>query len=118
VHRGGADKIFFNTSRVGVIESPVRISASRARVGDKVILNDLIGDHGTTIMIARGELGLDPLYMANEGRQIAVGAVEIADAIVVRLRKYPRPGRLRHRLSEGRAARHGHFGRRSLAEPE
>jgi hydrogenase maturation factor len=57
-----------------VIESPVRISASRARVVDKVILNGPIEDHVTTMMIARDELGLDPLYMANEGRLIAVGA--------------------------------------------
>src|SRR5262245_1726605 len=46
VQRGGADKIFINTSRVGVIGSPVRISASQARVGDKVIPNGPIGDHG------------------------------------------------------------------------
>ena len=67
----------------------MRISASRARVGDKVILNGPIGDRGTIIMIARGELGLDPLYIANEGKLIAVGATEIADAVVAGLRKYP-----------------------------
>jgi len=59
VQRGGADKIFINTSGVGIIESPARISASRASVGDKVILSGTIGDHGTTIMIARGELELE-----------------------------------------------------------
>jgi hypothetical protein len=40
-------------------------------------------------LIARGELGLDPLYIANEGKMIAVGATEIADAVVAGLRKYP-----------------------------
>lgn len=59
VQRGSADKIFINTSGIGVIESPVRLSASKARVGDKVILSGTIGDHGTTIMIARGELELE-----------------------------------------------------------
>jgi hydrogenase expression/formation protein HypE len=59
VQRGGADKIFINTSGIGVVESSVRISASRAQVGDKVILSGAIGDHGTTIMIARGELELE-----------------------------------------------------------
>ncbi len=59
VQRGSADRVFINTSGIGVIESPVRISASRARVGDKVILSGTIGDHGTTIMIARGELELE-----------------------------------------------------------
>ena len=59
VQKGSADKIFINTSGVGIIESSARISASRASVGDKVILSGTIGDHGTTIMIARGELELE-----------------------------------------------------------
>ena len=59
VQRGGADRIFINTSGIGIIGHPVRISAARAQPGDKVILSGSIGDHGTTIMIARGELGLE-----------------------------------------------------------
>lgn len=168
VQKGSADKIFINTSGIGVIESPVRLSASRAQVGDKVILSGMIGDHGTTIMIARGELeleteiesdtaplntlvrvmldeaarastadaihclrdptrggvattlneialssevcieiheqlipvreevkgaceilGLDPLYVANEGRLIALVSAEIAEPLVVRMRENP-----------------------------
>ena len=59
VGKGGADKIFINTSGIGVVESPVRLSASNARAGDKVILSGTMGDHGTTIMVARGELELE-----------------------------------------------------------
>ncbi len=59
VQKGSADKIFINTSGIGIIESPIRLSASRAQVGDKVILSGHVGDHGTTIMIARGELELE-----------------------------------------------------------
>ena len=59
VQRGSADKIFINTSGIGIIESPLQLSATRAAVGDKVIVSGLIGDHGTTIMIARGELELE-----------------------------------------------------------
>ncbi|MBA3438638.1 MAG: hydrogenase expression/formation protein HypE [Pyrinomonadaceae bacterium] len=59
VQKGSADKIFINTSGIGVIESRVNISAARARIGDKVILSGSLGDHGTTIMIARGELELE-----------------------------------------------------------
>lgn len=168
VQRGSADKIFINTSGIGVVESAARISAARAQVGDKVILSGSIGDHGTTIMIARGELeletaiesdtaplnslvrdmldeaaragtvadihclrdptrggvattlnevalgsevyveiredhfpvreevrgaceilGLDPLYVANEGKLLAVVSPEIADAVVARMRENP-----------------------------
>jgi hydrogenase expression/formation protein HypE len=168
VPKGSADKLFINTSGIGVIERAVNISASRAQVGDKVIVSGTIGDHGTTIMIARGELdleteiesdsaplnwlikdmleeaarlnvpeaihclrdptrggvattlneialssdiciqiyedqipvreevkgaceilGLDPLYVANEGKLVAIVAADIADALVMRMRENP-----------------------------
>ncbi|MGI9168232.1 MAG: hydrogenase expression/formation protein HypE [Pyrinomonadaceae bacterium] len=166
VQKGSVDKLFINTSGVGVIESPVHCSASSAQVGDKVILSGTLGDHGTTIMIARGELeletdiesdtaplnllvqemldeagsagafdsihclrdptrggaattlneialssevcieideelipvreeakgaceilGLDPLYVANEGKLIAIVAADIAERLITRMRK-------------------------------
>jgi hydrogenase expression/formation protein HypE len=59
VQKGSVDKLFINTSGIGVIESAVQIGAMRAQPGDKVILSGSLGDHGTTIMIARGELELD-----------------------------------------------------------
>jgi hydrogenase expression/formation protein HypE len=166
VQKRSADKIFINTSGIGIIESPVHLSAARARAGDKVILSGTIGDHGTTVMIARGELeleteiesdsaplgslvkemldelarasaidalhclrdptrggvattlneialssevcieiyeelipvreevkgaceilGLDPLYVANEGKLIAIASAETAEALVARMRE-------------------------------
>lgn len=59
VQKGSADKLFINTSGIGIIETPVHLSASAAQTGDKVILSGTVGDHGTTIMIARGELELE-----------------------------------------------------------
>ena len=59
VQKGSADKIFINTAGVGVLEHSINISASNARPGDKVIVSGTIGDHGTTILIARGELELE-----------------------------------------------------------
>jgi hydrogenase expression/formation protein HypE len=59
VQKGSVDKLFINTSGVGVIESRVNLSATRAQPGDKVILSGTLGDHGTTIMITRGELELE-----------------------------------------------------------
>ncbi|MFN2511479.1 MAG: hydrogenase expression/formation protein HypE [Pyrinomonadaceae bacterium] len=59
VQKGSADKLFINTAGIGIIESPVNISATRAQPGDKVVLSGTVGDHGTTIMIARGELELE-----------------------------------------------------------
>jgi hydrogenase expression/formation protein HypE len=168
VQKGGADKIFINTSGIGIVESAVNLSATRAQPGDKVILSGTLGDHGTTIMIARGELeletdiesdcaplhalvaemideakrrdaldqlhcfrdptrgglattlneialsaevcieiaeelipvrenvkgaceilGLDPLYVANEGKLVAIVSAELADPVVARMKQQP-----------------------------
>jgi hydrogenase expression/formation protein HypE len=58
VERGAADKLFINTAGVGVIPRNVAISACNARVGDVVIVNGFLGDHGTAILIARNQLAL------------------------------------------------------------
>ena len=59
VQKGSADRVFINTSGIGVIEAPLDLSATNAQPGDKVLLSGTLGDHGTTIMIARGELELE-----------------------------------------------------------
>ncbi|MGH7884540.1 MAG: hydrogenase expression/formation protein HypE [Thermodesulfobacteriota bacterium] len=162
VDRGKADKVFINTSGVGVIEKDIIVSSDRARPGDKVILSGSIGVHGIAIMSAREGLdfetksisdtsplnslisdmlnvttkincmrdptrggvastlneiassskvgirieekkipinpevrgacemlGLDPLYVANEGKLIAVVDSEVADQVVECMRNNP-----------------------------
>ncbi len=59
VPRGAADKLFINTAGVGVIAEQTNILASRAQVGDVVIINGFVGDHGAAIVDARGELALE-----------------------------------------------------------
>ena len=58
VNRGAADKLFINTTGVGVIEDGRTISGSNAHIGDKIIISGTIGDHGTTIMAERQNLGV------------------------------------------------------------
>jgi hydrogenase expression/formation protein HypE len=59
VHRGAADKLFVNTSGLGVIPAGVQVAAQRARPGDKVLVNGYIGDHGVAVLAARDDLALD-----------------------------------------------------------
>lgn len=59
VEHGAADRIFINTSGVGVIPHGVHIAADRAQVGDVVILNGSLGDHGVAILLARNQLALN-----------------------------------------------------------
>lgn len=163
VERGKADGCYINTAGVGVLEREVVLSAAAAQPGDVVLVSGPIGDHGITVMLARGELdisadiesdtaalheitadlldaagggvrllrdatrggvaticnevavasqvavvldekslpirpvvngasellGIDPLYVACEGRLVAVVAPENADAALAALRAHP-----------------------------
>lgn len=59
VPRGKADKLFINTSGVGVIEHNLQITGSNAQVGDKVLINGSIGDHGMAVLASREGLELE-----------------------------------------------------------
>jgi hydrogenase expression/formation protein HypE len=160
VDKGKGDKIFINTSGIGVIKEGINISPKRCVPGDKIILSGRIADHGIAIMSAReglefettiisdtaalnelfesiekfGEkihvmrdptrggiasslneiaeiakvgmlieeekipildevrgaceiLGLDPLYIANEGKMITIVSNEIAEGVISEWRK-------------------------------
>lgn len=163
VERGKGDGVFINTTGIGVIADGVRLSASNARPGDRVILSGSIGDHGIAILAQREGLefeteirsdsaalhnlvarilktgaealramrdptrggvsstlneiaaqsgvsirieetripirdevrgacellGLDPLYVANEGKLIAIVAPEAADEVLQAMREDP-----------------------------
>src|SRR5215469_1873316 len=162
VDRGKEDKIFINTSGIGVVPDGVDIAPGRAQVGDKVILSGEIAVHGMAIMSVREGLefetqiasdtaplnhlvesiltaapdvhvlrdptrggvtsalteiaqtakvgirldeaqipiseevkgaceilGLDPLYVANEGKLLAVVPAESANAALTAMRKHP-----------------------------
>jgi len=157
VPKGAADRIFINTSGIGVIREGAGVSSRGARPGDRVLLSGSIADHGVSVlarreglsfetsvrsdtaplnhmvgaMFAAGRgvhvlrdptrgglgtalneiaeqsreeripvkpevaglcelLGLDPLYLANEGKLIAFVAPEDADAVLAAMRSDPR----------------------------
>jgi hydrogenase expression/formation protein HypE len=58
VPRGAADRIFINTSGIGVIPQGIEISGANARPGDRVIATGPLGDHGCSILLERENLGL------------------------------------------------------------
>jgi len=162
VEKGSADQIFINTSGIGIIPEGVDISGSRARPGDKILINGYIGDHGIAVMAERQGLkfreqvssdcaplnglvksmlevspdihvmrdptrggvattlneiasqsdagiilyegsipvreqvqgaceilGFDPLYVANEGKVLAVVPPEIAEDVLEAMKKHP-----------------------------
>jgi hydrogenase expression/formation protein HypE len=168
VNRGKGDKVFITTTGIGLVDRPTRLSADRARPGDKIVLSGFVGDHGITILSQRENLefesslssdcaalhtliasmldeaeaagaiegirvmrdptrggvatvlneiavrsrvgmvlresaipvrdavrgacellGLDPLYVANEGKLVALVAPEIADRVLAAMQRHP-----------------------------
>ena len=59
VPRGKADQLFITTTGVGLIREPGRISAGRVVPGDVILVSGAIGDHGCTVMLARGDVDLE-----------------------------------------------------------
>jgi len=61
VNRGKCDKIFINTSGIGLLKNrDISIStAGRISPGDKILINGPIGDHAIAILKARGDLGIE-----------------------------------------------------------
>jgi hydrogenase expression/formation protein HypE len=59
VPRGKVDKIFINTSGIGAMQHDLDISGRNARVGDKILINGTIGDHGMAVMASREGLELE-----------------------------------------------------------
>lgn len=57
--KGQVDQIFITTAGVGVIPDGVNMSGAYAKPGDKIIVTGDVGRHGTTILLARGDYGID-----------------------------------------------------------
>lgn len=163
VERGHADGMYVCTTGLGLRDGRAALSPDALRPGDRILLSGSIGEHGTAIMLARGEfeleapvvsdtrslwpvadalldaagpalrcmrdatrggvasvlnelarasavsiavreadvrvqpavagaaelLGIDPMYVANEGKLVAIVAPDQADAALAALRAVP-----------------------------
>ena len=163
VDRGHADGMYVCTTGLGLVDDRARLSPAGLCPGDRILLSGRVGDHGTAIMLARGQfelgahiesdtrslwpavdalltaagpsvrclrdatrggaasvlnelarasgvamivreadvpvhpavagaaelLGIDPMYIANEGKLVAFVAPEAADAALAALRATP-----------------------------
>jgi hydrogenase expression/formation protein HypE len=58
VERGHADSMYICTTGIGRPDPRGRLSTSGLEPGDKILISGRVGDHGTAIMLARGEFEL------------------------------------------------------------
>jgi len=105
VPKGKGDKIFINTSGIGVVADNINIASRNAQAGDAVILSGTLGDHGITIMTRRagismeGDLKSDTMALH---RLVAKLLAEMPDAI--RTMRDPTRGGVATSLNEIAAA--------------
>lgn len=59
VEHGKADGMYVTTAGVGIADPRAQISAGRIRPGDRILLSGYIGDHGSTVLLARGQVELE-----------------------------------------------------------
>ncbi len=81
VEHGQADGLYIATTGLGLVDPRAELGPARVRPGDKILVSGPIGDHGVTVLLARGELDLEadlvsdtrPLWPLVEGLLAAVG---------------------------------------------
>jgi hydrogenase expression/formation protein HypE len=59
VEHGKADGMYITTAGIGRLLPEVAVSAASVRAGDKVLISGPVGDHGITVLLARGELDFE-----------------------------------------------------------
>jgi hydrogenase expression/formation protein HypE len=59
VEHGKADNMYITTTGIGSPMRGIKLDPRSVRTGDRVLLSGPIGDHGITILLARGELDLE-----------------------------------------------------------
>jgi hydrogenase expression/formation protein HypE len=58
VERGRCDSMYVTTTGIGALDERARLSPTALQPGDRIFVSGRIGEHGTAIMLARGEFEL------------------------------------------------------------
>ena len=89
VPKGKGDKIFINTSGIGIVDEDIDISSQKAQAGDVIILSGTMGDHGITIMTRRAGISAPGQARERHHAPAQAGAAAACRAA----RQYPHPAR-------------------------
>jgi hydrogenase expression/formation protein HypE len=100
VDRGKADKIFINTSGVGVVPEGVNIHPARAQAGDKILLSGAIAVHGIAIMSVREGLEFETEIASDSAPLNGLVEAILAACADVHVLRDPTRGGITSALSE------------------
>ncbi len=100
VPRGKADRLFINTSGIGLVADGVSLSAAHVRAGDRVLLSGPIGEHGIAVMLAREALEIEADIRSDSAPLHRMVAMVLAAAPGTRCLKDPTRGGVATSLNE------------------
>ncbi|MEO8193206.1 MAG: hydrogenase expression/formation protein HypE [Gemmatimonadales bacterium] len=101
VEHGMADGMYITTAGIGLADGRVTCSPSTVRPGDRILISGPIGDHGITILLARGEIDLDS-DLQSDTRSVfpMVDAIIAASGSGIRWMRDPTRGGVASSLNE------------------
>lgn len=100
VNRGKADRIFINTSGIGIIPDGLSLSGANLKVGDKIIISGSIGNHGIAVMAKREGIDFDPPALSDTRPLNGLVADMLSYSIEIRAMRDPTRGGLATTLKE------------------
>jgi hydrogenase expression/formation protein HypE len=105
VNRGKGDKIFINTTGIGVIEHDQTISSQQVGPGDRILVSGGIGEHGVAVLSRREGLAFEtPVESDTAPLHDLVAAILGAGGDAVHALRDPTRGGLAATLNEFAAA--------------
>lgn len=100
VPRGKCDKIFINTSGLGVVPEGVDLDSTRIRPGDRVIVSGTVGDHGLAVLTCREQLSFASRIESDTAALHGLVAMMLSEAQGVRVLRDPTRGGVATSLNE------------------
>jgi hydrogenase expression/formation protein HypE len=106
VGKGSGDKIFINTSGIGVVPAGIDLSSSRIRAGDAILLSGTIGDHGIAILSRREGLEFEGELLSDTAPLHELAAAALRACPAIHAMRDPTRGGLAATLVEFASRRH------------
>ena len=100
VPRGKCDKIFINTSGIGVVPEGLDLDASLLRPGDKVIVSGTVGDHGLAVLTSREQLSFKTQIKSDTAALHGLVAIMLKASQQIRVLRDPTRGGVATSLNE------------------
>ena len=100
VDRGKADKIFINTSGIGIVPNEANIHPARATAGDSIIMSGPIAVHGIAIMSVREGLEFETEVASDTAPLHELVATMVAEKIDIHVLRDPTRGGVTSALTE------------------